>query len=378
MTRIALVADVHLANHRKFPGQTVSGLNQRAREALSVLANSVQLALAEKCAAYVVLGDLLDVDRPEPQLIAAAQDIFAHARDSGMPVYLMLGNHEQQSASEGDHALGPFRPVATVIEQPTVVDIAGVSLGLIPFRTGAASAWLEKAVRDLFTDVPPFGGGRVLGVHLGIADDDTPAFLKSAHDAIHVTKLMDAAREVNVTQVFAGNWHNRARWMGTAPDPNVFQVGALVPTGWDNPGLRGYGGVALYDSADESVRIDTLPGPRYVKADSLDELEKLANLPTKHTSLYVASKLPRADILAGLSVLDELKTSGKVVAGGILPDDEEAREASRAAARAAATSTSLDEALANYIEKMDPGEGVARAEVLRLSQTYLDNKGTTP
>lgn len=53
------------------------------------------------------------------------------------------------------------------------------------------------------------------------------------------------------------------------------QGGALVPTGFDNKGLRGYGTLAIIDSVDQSLHWRELPGPRFCTAYEQLEEEKL-------------------------------------------------------------------------------------------------------
>lgn len=51
----------------------------------------------------------------------------------------------------------------------------------------------------------------------------------------------------------------------------VMQIGALCPSGFDNPGLHGYGTVAFWDG--ERLSWEELPGPRFCTVRS-DEEEK--------------------------------------------------------------------------------------------------------
>lgn len=51
----------------------------------------------------------------------------------------------------------------------------------------------------------------------------------------------------------------------------IMQGGALCATGWDNPGLHGYGTVALWDTDEHRLSWQELPGPRFCVARSDEE-----------------------------------------------------------------------------------------------------------
>ncbi len=371
MTRVAFVADCHLGNHKRFGGPVESSLNRRAREGLDVLRRAVVTARHKGCSTFTVAGDLFDYDRPEPQLIAATQRVFEQrGGEDHLGIWALVGNHEQVSNAEGDHAMGPLEPVVNVVEQPTWVNIPPshggrpIVMGLIPFRRGKASDWLPEAVRQLFADVPR-AHTRILALHLGISDSKTAPWLLSAPDAIDVCTLRDIVRESNVRAVFAGNWHDRQIWR--FDDLTVLQIGALVPTGFDNPGMHGFGTLAIFDDrASDPVSFHEISGPRYIKVTKASEIPQ-----SDQNKIYASVTAPRTEFGAVSADFGRAVESGRLVAAEVLPDTSENAAAARSAADAAKAAGTLDEALSKFVGEMHVAEGVKRDDVLTRSRKYL-------
>lgn len=366
MTKIAFVADVHAANHARFGGVVKSGINRRCKLVLDAVADAACAATAAKCQAFVVLGDLFDTMRPEPQVITAMREALSFFDG---PVYLLVGNHDQESTAVGDHALGPLvSEDITVIESPTVVPVRDVSLALVPFRPGPAVEWLAGAVPK----ISPATKHAVLAIHLGLSDDKTAPWLSGAPDSIPVSELTGIARGFDA--VVAGNWHTRRSWIGPSVErghtrTHVMQVGTLCPTGFDNPGPENYGTLAFYDSekvgkVGDGLSWQEIPGPRFV---SRDEVGKCI----AKSTVFVRLRAAPEDTPAAMAWLAEAKESGAVADGTVEPDKAEAVAAARSAAGAARTATSLDEAVTRFVGAMEVGEGVDRDTVLARVRGYL-------
>lgn len=382
MTKIAWVADVHLGNHRRYAGAREASLNQRCRDGLDVLRRAVQRAHDLRCVAFVVLGDLLDTQRPEPQLLAEVQAIFKPCSPD-MPVLLLVGNHDQVSTAPGDHALGPLAPYATVVDKPTVLRARGVELGLVPFRPGAASEWLPDVVRGMGWSNPTKVVDRVLGVHLGVRDTTTAPWLRNAPDAVDAELLASLAKGVGARQVLAGNWHDRRAWSFDEDEPDgvrILQLGALVPTGFDNPGLLGYGTLALWE--DGTLTHEVLPGPRFVVQDGTAGLDKLAeDARAGGYRVYVQVKVRPGELGAAVSALGDAAFSESdnincpVLLGEAVVDGAVVEAQARESACAATNARSMSAALDAYMETVPLEEGVDRAEVATAARGYLGMTG---
>jgi len=349
MGRLAFITDVHLGNHKRLGGPTEASLNERCRDGLAVLENAVALATDKECEALVILGDLFDRADPLPQLVAAVMRILE--RFPGQTVAL-VGNHEQVSTAPGDHALAPLdddESLARVIELPgTFLVNKTTALLAVPFQPGDARDWLPQALTYLAERTDPVAKRRVLALHLGLSDDTTPAFLRGAHDSYDAQALADLCKEHGIGWVFAGNWHERKSWRVAWPSGSklnhllrIEQVGALVPTGFDNPGLDAYGGMCILDTSRKDGEVErlTLPGPRFVKVAKDETPPKV---PTG-CRLYV----------------DEVI------------DSKVSKAAAKAAAQAARSAVTLEQALAKFVEKMPLDDGVDRQAVLAAAKGYL-------
>ena len=365
--RIAFCADVHLGNHRRMGGPVVAGVNSRGRLALETFESAVQRSVSLGCKALVVLGDLLDTSSPEPQLLAEIQEIVKDA-----PVIIVMGNHEQVSSAAGDHALGPLVPVADVIEKPQIVDFGHVELWVVPFSPGRATDWLPSVMAEMQGSASVGRQPRpvrVLALHLGLSDGKTPPWLIDAHDSVSVELVQKLCAQYSIDHVFAGNWHNRNQW------PGILQVGTLCPTGWDNPGLDGYGGLAVLTVGDDRVfgqlEIQEIPGPRFLKITEPLSDANLQNLKDAGHSIFVRNIAPPEFLDIAKEWLERVKAEGLIAGGEVEPEGTEERVAAITAAHSAKSATTLDEAVASFVRDMALPDDVDRGAVLARVKSYL-------
>jgi len=365
--RLGFIADVHAANHQRFGGAVESGINRRCSQILAALRAAAAKSREEGCAALFVLGDLFDSVRPEPQVIAAVQEALRAAPDP----HVLVGNHDQVSTLAGDHAVGPLGPVAAVIEVPEVVTVsdAGQELSVVcmPFQPGPAIEWLPAALGNL--DGAAGGQGRVLLLHLGIEDEATPGFLRGAHDSIPVAKLRELAQQHGFAAVFAGNWHKYRAFPGAGA--KIVQVGALAPCGFRDSGWAEYGRLVVWDSAAETYTSYEIPGPRFFEVRNVSGFTSAEQAKAAGHSVYLRCVAGGEDIAGMQGGLAAAKEKGHAVAGSVEVDGADARAAARSSAAVAQSSTTLDEALAGYVEQMAIPEGVDRAAVLAMARKYL-------
>lgn len=357
---IAIVADVHVGNHQRMGGPMVAGVNTRCREVVAVLAEASRIA-AESASALVILGDLFDTARPSPQVVRATMDALA----DGPPTFIALGNHDMASGAPGDHALGPLAALRNVhlVATPTRVDAGKAGLWVVPFTAGKATDWFG-------TQVPKDGlAGCALGLHAGIIGVDTPWFLRTSASALDAQWLGREAAARGVPVVFAGDWHAHAVHR-TDAGVRCVQVGALVPTGWDNPGVEPYGSVILYGGGHEWARTK-LPGPRYVTVGS-DSTE----LAVPDDPLAAPLRV-RWDVKPGAlaSALAEVAGHPSVQVGAmevsVELDGTACTDALVESVAAARTAETFSEALTQYVGAMALEAGVDRDRVRSLAAGML-------
>lgn len=364
--KLAVSADVHIGNHRRFGGKLEAGLNRRCREHVETFQRAAFRARAIKCTTHVVAGDVFDSEKPKPQEEAAAQKVCRI-----LPTVVAVGNHDQNSGAPGDHACAPLRPVAEVVEEPTIFEYAHgeFEVWAVPFLSlgKSASEWLPDVLAELAkSEAEREVFHRVLILHMGIADKDTPPWLTRGHNWIDVGVLNLLAKEHAIDVVLAGDWHEHKRY---DLDTTIVQIGALVPTGFDNPGVEDYGSLVTVEVVDDELVVEReiIPGPRFVQAKSVDEAE----LPEDDSTVYLEITSHPLDVGTETTKLAELKKAGVFADGEVKTDKEEIELEARDAARSARSAETLDEAVVNFIERMPLPDGVNRSNVVARTQRFL-------
>lgn len=269
---ITAIADVHLGNMRSYAKPGVGSLNTRALASLRVFEAALRAAGGRP---LVVAGDLFDYANPEAMLLNRVRSALER-EGSGYHAHFLMGNHDQHSTAPGDNALSAIGKGA-VYDKPTH---AG-SVAMIPFRPNVcAKDYIESELwtmrRSAMSKLVP----HTLVIHAGIADDSTPAFmLHKEDDFIQARDLFAIMETFDIRTVIAGNWHTPRAWaMRSPPTPvsnvvrKIIQCGALVPTGFDNPGL--FYGLAVTVRVDSNGKMSAAPigesqlgmtrGPRFV------------------------------------------------------------------------------------------------------------------
>lgn len=250
--KYAVVADVHIWNHKRHGGALVRGINRRAQLCLDVLREAVRVANSEQ-ARLIVAGDLVDSAGPiQPQLAAAIRQTLVQAWQG---CRIIPGNHDM--TADNDASLEIYETVGQ-----NILTAQGVS-----FYDQKPDICTMSFDCDMFHDTIRDVG--LLVGHFGVYDDTFPPYLRSSKEAKHVDVLFAYMKERNIRCMMLGDWHGRRTWQRDGM--TVMQVGALCPTGWDNPGGLGYGTVALWDTETQELTWRELPGPRFCTVRSADE-----------------------------------------------------------------------------------------------------------
>lgn len=310
---VAACADVHIANIPAHGGRKLGSVNDRAKWALDALLGAVRVANRES-AALLVLGDLFDVSRPEPAIIARTMDVL----DQAIVVpRILVGNHDMHSTAYLDNACSPLRAVADVYQSPDLVQLDGHCLWMVPFRPGPAREWLPEVVRALFDRWSALGVDvtkrNVLCIHLGIADEDTPTYLEGHDDTIHIDTLRDLCAQYAIHDVLAGNWHWNQEWdLPHHGGGRVVQVGTLSPVRHSDSGFEHVGGVQVIDRV-KGYSFVQVPGPRFATARSATEVmetieaaKRVGASPLFLRTRYDLDDDSRADLESRISLADGL------------------------------------------------------------------------
>lgn len=367
---IALVADVHIGNSKVFPGFFSRGLNARCWEKLGVLRAAVKRAQELGVEKFLIAGDLMDTVNPDPRMVAAVQDAF-----DDMDVAILLGNHEMVSTATDDHSLAPLKPVADVFDFPASRVYGDVEVLYVPYQPGASGTWLaESLVRAIASraqgeHADSCSAVRVLVLHLGISDMGDSYWLDGSDDSVRVEVVEAHARANNIDYVIAGNWHRKKFW--DRGDVKILQVGALVPTGFNNPGLEGFGGMAIIDK--DGLRVEEIPGPRFVKVTGDQEFKLLLEKQGSPSNLYVHVDVPdRAEYEKAITRIGLNRSTGNIEGGRArIVEAADHHELIGDAVQAAAEAGNYIEAVRSYCAGYAFPLMVDREELAAMSIRYL-------
>lgn len=354
---ITFVADPHIANHKRHGGVYKSSVNERCTLTLDVLEKAVQRSLHLGASRMYVLGDLFDNTKPLPQIIGRVQEIL-----SKIPTVMLLGNHEQVSADDGDNALVCMRNVCTVADKTIVIEEPDRYMLCVPFKPGDARLWLEDELKVAETLK---GKPTTMCLHLGVQDQDSPFFLKGSHDSIETSKLWKLMTKYDIQSAITGNWHNRKIW--TKGGKTIFQTGALVPTGFDNPGSEGYGTLGIIEG--DTHTFEEIPGPRFLKYT--EDTLSARKLMRQDGDLYLEVSCAGSSSTEVGARLAALQANGAIKAYSVVTDLVKAKTDAVEAVRFIASATSVEEGIANYIKLMDLPDNVDRSAVFGSVKNYL-------
>lgn len=396
--QVAFVADVHVGNHTRMGGVTHRSMNMRCKYTVSALRRAAKEASSRQAPLFI-LGDLFDTHRPEAPVIAAVHDALMMPQ----PCVALVGNHDMVSSASGDHALASLAEagVVEVFDEPSTWSYShslpggpSIDCACIPYRPGNAREWFTPGfVAELVSEFPVAADRlRVLAVHFGIIGDSTPDFLRNSHDAVPVKQVAEVARQNGIKFVMAGNWHDRCRW--EVGGVTVQQVGALTPTGFDNPGVTGYGTVAFLNvrralnGLDDVIAIQEVAGPRFLKVTNAGQRNELeywlthAGLGTPQNRLYVEYHCQpgedAAEVEAKLYELDGTPGASRLEALQVIPAVE-TRAVELADGQVIDPSRPVDtaEEVARYIDTMPLPASVERSEVRERVAHYLGRGAST-
>ena len=173
----------------------------------------------------------------------------------------------------------------------------------------------------------------------------------------------------------AGNWHDARRWV--SGERAIYQVGSLCPTGFDNPGLDGYGLLVTVDPDTLKVDAEEIPGPRFCKVSSPEELAELAatirTFPAGY-SVFVEYQTTPDDLEGAAVRLGALVSEGVLSGWEVVPDRSKSERMAREAAEAASHQTTTEQAVEAYVAHLDLPPTVAKADLAARCIAFLKGR----
>jgi hypothetical protein len=359
---VAFIADIHLANHQQHGGQAdQQGLNRRGRITIETLERAIARTVQLGCGNLIVGGDLFHHRRPEPAIIRACQEVLARYATQ-ISITIIPGNHDMldQTCLHGhtacqvvadqarvvrgwtDLRVGPFlTPLGT---NPDSDPIAVVRC--IPFEsTKPMAQWIDEVSANLRA----FGRVRAICTHVGVVDDQSPAWLRDARDAISADRLFDLMDRENVACCLVGNYHQAQRWERAGRV--IQQVGVLNPTGWGDGGLDQVGGLAIWDGVD--VRWEQVAGSRFV------HVKRGQSLPVVPDDCSVFVRLEETGPGGAVQIQQDLYAAVELVE----PDQTVVQQ--QDADRQGPPAVNADQALAEWVGRQDLVEPAVALDLIR-------------
>jgi len=349
MKRICIIGDVHLANHRRFGGKSNSfGCNERATQIIASINTAVSYARDDYDGELDVIfaGDFFDSLRPEPHLIDLA--VSALMTHEEVNYHFLLGNHEYSAAAPESHAIGVLRsnPSCSVYLDATKVG----DVLFIPFTPN----FTEEKLRLTLNAV---SGIKIVVSHFGIIGGSTPPWLREQAGAFESRLLEELCDTHGIQRWYSGDWHSFHQH-----SKRICQIGALTPTGFDNPGFD-YGRIAIYSGGKSTIA--TIPGPRFVVVDSLAQHADLVRTNPESAPLYCRMTVGTSELREVTAAVSDNPYIE------VLQNVDEQREATAAAMLATKSATTLAEKLDAFVAKMPLPDNVTRELVLAHAKKYL-------
>ena len=339
--KTAYIADVHVDNYNYHGGAVLGSINDRCIMVLDTIMAACKKAQEEGCKRLVVLGDLFNASNPTPQMVFLTATAFKPFKGE---VILLLGNHEQVSTYHGDHALIIFNsiPGFRVIDETFFMASTGPpGTVFVPYKPGPAKDWLPEQL-EVVKDSTAFKI-ETLCLHLGVSDERTPPYLRSADDSIDVTVLKQLCGDLGIKNVFTGNWHHRQVWgRGIQEGVEVTQVGTLCPHTFGDDGLNAVGKMAICGDDGHTFWHD-ISGPRFI---TMTSAERTIWPPSRNHPTFLRYKLNQAD----MEKAQAIQMPAHVRVEYVLVDTE-LKDQVKMAAIAARSAGTLDEAIHDFVKE---------------------------
>jgi len=138
---------------------------QRSHDFLRAVEVLLQPALAGEVDLVVHTGDVFDRSSPPRAAVEAAVALFERVADC-CPMVVVRGNHDRKGLGK---SLGRSRGNLHIVDEHTVLDVAGLRMALVPHRRQAAD-WADDAA------AVSAGGVDLLVCHQGVDGVRVPGF----------------------------------------------------------------------------------------------------------------------------------------------------------------------------------------------------------
>jgi len=259
--KFAACADLHYALFQNLALLREDMLTDRSDEIDKVFKDIIDSTLKSGIKDLFILGDALHRRNIRSDSInGLIYSRFQYAKDLGLDLHLIIGNHDQSHIAGEVTAFSMMRDVVDVIDKPKIKTIAGIDFLCLPYEEYRGSA---KSLEILLRQSK--NPNRILLGHLGIAD-----CIMSGSD--HLTKEPLTIKELSMDKFisgYLGHYHlpqEIAKDLFYVGSPSQYKLG-------DKDVDRGYMEVNIslvkgkYKADSKLIKIDS---PKFIEVKAED------------------------------------------------------------------------------------------------------------
>jgi len=256
--KLAVFSDLHAHPFAQYARVLASGRNSRLQDALDAIATVRGAAVRAGARAAVFGGDLFHtMGRIDVTTLNGVFAEIVRFADEDLPVFLLVGNHDQADKSGKRHSLEVFKALGHVVvmDQPawyTHPRAPGLGVYAIPYCEDT------NHVRALLGEIPPAPAGvarRLLLLHAGFDGART-----GPHEYRMASELAVGDVPDGFDFVLSGHYH-LPQWMDERR--HIAYIGATTHQSWGDVNQpRGY---AIADLAAHMLERFASGAPRFLR-----------------------------------------------------------------------------------------------------------------
>jgi len=254
MHKIAVCADVHAHNYVQYSSITKDGLNSRLEWVLQALSSIISISEDKGVDALIIAGDLFHSRKSID--VTVLDSVYSVLSKSTIPLYILKGNHD--ISNDGTRvSIRILSKIAKVIVKPSVVNVAGKSVGFIPWSD--SPEYVGEKVRSLRKN-----GATCLVGHFGVK-----GAMVGAHEYVMEGGVQRGIFK-NYEWVALGHYHKQQKIR-----KNVYYVGSPLQHTWGESGNTN-GFMIFGGTAPEFVKLNNLP--KFVRVTCEDDMQEVRDI----------------------------------------------------------------------------------------------------
>jgi DNA repair exonuclease SbcCD ATPase subunit/DNA repair exonuclease SbcCD nuclease subunit len=198
--KILVTADLHFDLYEKQAYRKPNGVTDRTLDVQKAVMSMGDYAKQNGIEHIIVAGDTFNTkDSTSVALFKIVYETFEYVHNLGISVILLAGNHDQASRMEDVVSIIGLQGLATIVVSPTVMEIAGYQVFLVPYTARYTEANIVELLEQRNLELPS-----ILIAHVGITGAVYSDFEVRAKGEIDSSKL----HSENFDLVVLGHYHH--------------------------------------------------------------------------------------------------------------------------------------------------------------------------